>query len=146
MKFGADLLHNADLQVNTFESNGVFTYPYISNYLTDLYLSQHGGGAACDSAASQAYGTSSVATQPTDIYPCYTSFVQGFGPPSFGVKTFDYGIFAQDNWKFSPRLTLELGVRYDQEMLPTEPSAYVNAAVPQSANHPTDKNNIGPRI
>jgi hypothetical protein len=146
MKFGADLLHNADLQVNTFESNGVFNYPYISNYLTDLYLSQHGGGAACDSAATQAYVSSSVAGQTTDIYPCYTSFVEGFGPPSFGVNTFDYGIFAQDNWKFSPRLTLELGVRYDQEMLPTEPAAYVNPLAPQTANHPTDKNNLGPRI
>jgi hypothetical protein len=151
IKFGADLLHNADLQVNTFESNGVFNYAYISTYLTDLYLSQHGGSGVCDNAATgnstANSGTGQVAgVAGTDAYPCYTSFVQGFGPPSFGVKTFDYGIFAQDNWKFSPRLTLELGVRYDQEMLPAEPAAYVNAAVPQTANHPSDKNNLGPRV
>ena len=30
----------------------------------------------------------------------------------------DYGFFAQDNWKISPRLTLELGLRYDYEALP----------------------------
>ncbi len=148
MKFGVDLLHNADQQVNTFESNGVFTYPYISNYLTDLYLAQHGGGAVCNSSASQAYASStgSVAGQPADTFPCYTSFVQGFGPPAFSVTTFDYGVFAQDNWKFSPRLTLELGLRYDQEMLPAEPAAYVNSAVPATGNQPSDKNNFGPRL
>ena len=158
-KFGVDLVHNADLQVNTFESNGVFNYAYISNYLTDLYLSQHGASTGvCDSAASQAFVTSttappgtSVAGQGNDTYRCYTSYVQGFGPPTFDVQTLDYGVFAQDNWKFSPRLTLELGLRYDQELLPAEKAAYVNPletvnGVAVSNNHPADRNNFGPRL
>jgi hypothetical protein len=147
-KFGVDLLHNSDLINNTFESNGVFSYGYISNYLTDLYLSKHGGTGVCNSSAAQAYAasTGSVAGQPGDTFPCYTGFVQGFGNPVFAMNTFDYGVFAQDNWKFSPRLTLELGVRYDQELIPTQQAAYVNPAVPQTANKPSDKNNVGPRI
>ncbi len=28
------------------------------------------------------------------------------------------GVFAQDNWKFTPRLTFELGLRWDYEALP----------------------------
>jgi Carboxypeptidase regulatory-like domain/TonB dependent receptor/TonB-dependent Receptor Plug Domain len=148
-KFGVDLLHNADLINNTFESNGVFSYGYISNYLTDLYLSKHGASSGvCNSSAAQAYATStgSVAGQPGDTFPCYTSFVQGFGNPVFAMNTFDYGVFAQDNWKFSPRLTLELGLRYDQEIIPAQQASYVNPAVPQTANKPTDKNNFGPRV
>ncbi len=29
------------------------------------------------------------------------------------TENFQYGFFAQDNWKFNPKLTLNLGVRYD---------------------------------
>jgi len=72
--------------------------------------------------------------------------VQGYGNPVFGIGTLDYAVFAQDNWKVTPQLTLELGLRYDQELLPTEPASYVNPAVPQTANHPNDKNNFGPRV
>jgi len=43
----------------------------------------------------------------------------------------DTGLFVQDNWKFSPRLTLELGLRWDYEALPG-PSSALTAAVNQN--------------
>jgi len=147
-KFGADLLHNADLINNTFESNGLYTYGYQATYFTDLFLSQnaYAGTGVCNAAASQVYATGAVGTA-----PCYTAYAQGYGNPVFGINTFDWAIFAQDNWKFSPRLTLELGLRYDKEMLPTQQTSYVNPAeivsgVAVGANHPSDNNNLGPRI
>ncbi len=147
-KFGGDFLHNADLINNTFESNGVYTYGYQSNYFTDLYLSQHGyaGTGVCNAAGSQVYAAGAVGAA-----PCYSSYVQGYGNPVFAINTFDWAVFAQDNWKISPRLTLELGVRYDQEILPTQQSNYVNPneivnGVAVGSNHPGDKNNFGPRI
>jgi outer membrane receptor protein involved in Fe transport len=147
-KFGVDLLHNADLINNTFESNGVYTYGYQSNYFTDLYLSQHSytGTGVCNASASQVYAAGAVGTA-----PCYSSYVQGYGNPIFGIATLDYGVFAQDNWKLTPQLTLELGLRYDQELLPTQQTSYVNPAeivggVAVGANHPSDKNNFGPRV
>ena len=85
--------------------------------------------------------------------PCYASVTQGFGPPVFAVSTFDYGIFAQDNWKITPRLTLQLGLRYDYEHLPgNAANANLTAAsgsfVPYAGltNAPSDKNNFGPRL
>lgn len=147
-KFGGDLLHNADQINNTFESNGLFTYGYQSNYFTDLYLSKNGytGTGVCNSSASQVYAAGAVGTA-----PCYSSFAQGFGNPVFGINTFDWAVFAQDNWKVSPRLTLELGLRYDKEMLPTQKASYVNPAeivngVAVGNNHPSDNNNFGPRL
>ncbi len=152
-KFGVDLLHNADLLNNTFDNEGVYSYAFISNYLTDVYLAQHNATPQCNSAAAAnstaASGTGQVAgIAGTDIYPCYTGFVQGFGNPVFGMSTFDYGLFAQDNWKVTPQLTLEIGLRYDQEMIPAEQAAYINtnAAASQTANQPSDKNNLGPRL
>jgi hypothetical protein len=150
-KFGADVLHNDDF-INTLNGSysgstigpeGVYTYSYIGNYLADLH--SKGGPGTCDNKQSSA-GTASINAVGT--YQCFAAngFQQTFGNPIFDITTLDYGVFAQDNWKISPRLTLELGVRYDYELLPTPPSYLANSAVPQTANRPSDKNNIGPRI
>jgi hypothetical protein len=148
VKVGADMVHNYDLINNTFESNGVYTYGYQSNYFTDLYLSKNGytGKGVCNSSASQVYSATAIGTA-----PCYTGYVQGYGNPIYDLATFDWAGFIQDNWKFSPRLSLELGLRYDQEVLPAQKTAYVNPnevinGVAVGNNHPSDKNNFGPRI
>ncbi len=83
--------------------------------------------------------------------PCYTSYFQGYGNPLFDITTTDYGFFAQDNWKITPRLTLELGVRYDYQQLPDPKTALTQTSgsyspFPGVTNRPSDKNNIGPRI
>ncbi len=38
----------------------------------------------------------------------------------FGTRNFEYGVFAQDDWKISQRLTLNLGLRYEILTYPTE--------------------------
>jgi hypothetical protein len=76
---------------------------------------------------------------------------QYFGATQFAMQTMDYAGFIQDNWKVSPRLTLELGLRYDYESLPAPPTNLTSAVgsfVPFAGltNAPSDKNNFGPRI
>jgi len=77
----------------------------------------------------------------------------------FGTRNYEYGEFAQDDWKITPRLTLNLGVRYDIYTNPTEEhdrQAALDAAtgtvqlagqngVPRSIIN-TDKNNFAPRV
>jgi len=150
--FGVDTVHNADLINNTFESNGVYNYTYVSNYLTDLYTKTKSN--TCNSTAA---GATTATTSGLGAFPCYSGFTQGYGPPIFGITTLDYGFFAQDNWKVTPRLTAELGVRYDYEQLPgnTANAALTAPAVvgtlsytpfAGTTNAPSDKNNIGPRL
>jgi len=170
IKFGLDVLHNTDLINNLYESNGIYTYTYIGNYFSDLNTRNSGGTAdTCNSSASSAATVAKSAstglytvTPATGTYPCYSSFVEGFGlTPAYSIATTDYGFFAQDNWKISPRLTLELGLRYDYESLPnassklTAPLTVQNPAgatlysyAPYNGltNRPSDKNNIGPRV
>jgi Carboxypeptidase regulatory-like domain/TonB-dependent Receptor Plug Domain len=147
LKFGGDVVHNYDLINNTYESNGEYVYSYISTYVTDLLAK---GRGTCNSSGTPSQ-TSATGTSVLGTYPCYADYYQGFGPPVFAISTLDYGVFAQDNWKISPRLTLELGLRYDYEFTPsprTNLTTAVGSFVPYSQllNHPSDKNNFGPRI
>jgi Carboxypeptidase regulatory-like domain len=135
LKFGADLVHNFDLQNNLYQGNGAYTYSSsIVNYFSDL-LSK---GRTCNNTGS------GVGSASNGFYSCYNSFTQGFGPAVFQLSTLDTGYFVQDDWKLTPRLTLNLGVRYDYESLP---APYSNlTTLPQTANHPSDKNNVAPRL
>jgi len=150
--FGGDAVHNYDLINNTYESNGDYSYSYLGNYFNDL-LNKTAGKAAstCGSQSGQNPTATGTQTGWTGDLPCYGSYYQGFGDPTFAISTLDYSGFAQDNWKVSPRLTLELGVRYDYEFLPSPVSNLITATTgftpyAQLANHPSDKNNVGPRV
>ncbi len=60
------------------------------------------------------------------------------------MKTTDLNFFLQDDWRVTPRLTLNLGVRYEYQRNPD--AINVNPLLPQTANKVSDKNNFGPRI
>jgi hypothetical protein len=46
-------------------------------------------------------------------------FRQAFGNPSVSFPVTNFGAFVQDHWTFTSRLTVDLGVRYDVERLPS---------------------------
>ena len=145
-RFGVDTLHNSDLMNNTYQSNGSFSYKYVGNFFNDILNAKNGTPAkGCDANASQNGATV------TGAYPCYSSFSQGFGNPVYSLSTTDIGVFAQDNWKFSPRLTLELGIRWDKETIPGPDPNLTTATgtfVPYNGmtNSPSDNFDLGPRI
>jgi len=146
-KFGVDAVHNFDLMNNTYKSNGDFSYNWVGNYFNDLLNRKNGTALGCDVNASQNYSGSSVVGN----YPCYYDFIQGFGNPVYTISTIDIGVFAQDNWKFSPRLTLELGLRWDHEAIPGADSnltSTVGSFQPYNGltNNPSDNTDFGPRI
>ena len=72
------------------------------------------------------------------------------------MTTFDYNFFVQDDFRITPRLTVNLGLRYELIDLPKAqiPNPNNTTVIPYdgrtlaqaTSNLPTDKNNFGPRF
>ena len=73
----------------------------------------------------------------------YTTYLESFGNPQIDYKSTFYNWFVQDDWKVTPKLKLNYGVRYDLYKIPN-----ANSASPFSASQKfnVDKNNFAPRL
>ena len=142
-KWGMDISHVRDIDDNLFTGAGSYTYSNINDFIVDYVNFTTGGslraaGRTCSTQSSPASNTRLAGK-------CYTSnFSQGFGPSRFALSTTDFAFFGQDDWHATPRLTLNLGLRWEYEKFPQP--FLVNPAIPQTANRPSDKNNFGPRL
>lgn len=138
-KFGVDFNNVGDYINNLYNENGGYTYNFIGDYLSDYYHATQGLG-------------------PSNYVGTYSAYVQNFGPTAFQLNTKDYAFYAEDDWKILPRLTLNLGLRYEYESIPSQfvPNPDTSAAttgmlagIPMNrltSQSPDDKNNIGPRV
>jgi outer membrane receptor protein involved in Fe transport len=80
-----------------------------------------------------------------------TTYFQGIGNTNRPSTDTSLGVFAQDSWKISRKLTLNYGVRYDIEWAPIFPPATaLNAAANQAQGVlqgiPLNTKNVQPRI
>jgi hypothetical protein len=132
LKAGFDITHVNDFSQNLSTQYGSYSYSSLLDFFSDFYKPD-----ACLATVG------GVANTPV---PCYSSYSQAFGPLGFQFSTNDVAFFAEDNWRILPRFTLNLGLRYEYEILPSPFTALVNPAVPQTGQMPSDKNNVGPRI
>jgi outer membrane receptor protein involved in Fe transport len=82
----------------------------------------------------------------------YVQAFSGLGTPGAIVhpNVLDLAGFVQDEWRLRPRLTLNLGLRYDLQAsakpLVKNPSPALAAAGIDTSALPTDKNNFAPRL
>ncbi|CAN5445178.1 TonB-dependent receptor [soil metagenome] len=144
-KFGGDINRvTDDIQNLRFEA-GSFSYNNINDFIVDYTNFR----TPLPAATVCATGTRLVGR-------CYTSdFQQGVGSPGIKLTTFDYNFFVQDDFRVTPRLTVNLGVRYEYIKMPDTPLANSDTAVipndgrtlaEATSTLPSDKNNFGPRF
>ncbi len=78
------------------------------------------------------------------LSPLATSFVQGFGKEDLNILRNSLGFWVQDDWKIKRRLTLNLGLRYDNDigMIGDSPTLKSGLKTP----HNGDNNNLAPRL
>lgn len=125
IKFGADWDRNNDRLDEIYGGAGKYHYTAFGDFLADYYHAVDGLGP------------------PNYYVDAYSGFSQTFGPAGFFITTNDFAGFANDEWQVHPRLTLTVGVRYEYERGPQ--AFLINPQLPQTANHPDDRNNVAPR-
>ena len=135
VKWGGDFNNVKDVQDNLRNYAGAYSYSNINDFIIDYVNFSTTGGL----------GAGVVCSTTTRVRGrCYTgNYNQGFGTTLFEFTTKDYNFFVSDEWRYTPRLTVNLGLRYEYERLP---SPQIPSNVPQTNNFPRDKNNFGPRM
>ncbi|MCU1242642.1 MAG: Oar protein, partial [Candidatus Acidoferrum typicum] len=131
LRFGFDFNHVNDVEDNLFRESGDISYSTRADYLSDYAAAVNQLGPRCTSKAGAAI-------------PCYSSFNQQLGPSKFTFSTDDLAFFVQDDWRVQPYFTVNLGLRYETELMPSPQIA--NPALPLSSKFPNDFKDFGPRL
>ncbi len=70
------------------------------------------------------------------------SYVRRVGNPRMGIRRSEWHSYVQDDWKITPALTLNLGVRYELNTAPRE----AKDRIPHQYLLKTDSDNFAPRL
>ncbi|HEX2270133.1 MAG TPA: carboxypeptidase regulatory-like domain-containing protein [Pyrinomonadaceae bacterium] len=157
LKFGGDINFVKDIINNLRFLGGEFSYTganSLNDFIMDYTNFQTNGAIrALPSDALLGLCPSVTLTGANPTPPaqrrragkCYAgSFTQGFGVLGLTMKTTDFNYFIQDDWRVTPRFTLNLGLRYEYQLNPDPIN--VNPALAQTGNKIDDRNNFGPRV
>ncbi|MBC7926388.1 MAG: TonB-dependent receptor, partial [Bryobacteraceae bacterium] len=77
------------------------------------------------------------------VSPLVSSYVQGFGNFNIDIPRNIVGFWVQDDWKVTRRLTLNLGIRYDNDLGIWSTPALKSGVLPARGGQNT---NFGPRV
>jgi len=150
-KFGGDLNFVKDIINNLRFIGGEFNYTGangLPDFIVDYVNFQTNGairalvpGAANTPTANNGFCIGSTRR----AGKCYAgNFNQGFGVLGLDMKTTDINWFVQDDWRVTPRFTLNLGLRYEYQLNPDPIN--INPNLLQTNRKVDDRNNFGPRI
>ena len=140
LKFGGDINLVHEIMINLFQGGGIYSYSGTS-------VTQNFQSWAADAFAGQSGDTDPYAGSH------YTTFVQTIdqvnsiasgrsGADDFWMKMYDG--FAEDTWKVSQKLTVNLGARYDFQLTPAP--AIPNTSSALAAEYNTTIKNVADRV
>ena len=98
-KFGVRLRGQTDDNISRLDFNGTFTFSSIEQYQRTLLLQQQGYSPA------QIRAMGGGASQ----------FTKNAGMPELALHQVDVGVFAGDDWRVRPNITVSAGLRYETQ-------------------------------
>ncbi|HEX4750847.1 MAG TPA: carboxypeptidase regulatory-like domain-containing protein [Bryobacteraceae bacterium] len=117
-KFGVDFMSTEDYYNELNTGNGSYSFANANAFALDY---GHGG---------------------TD----YSSYAQTFGNRIIDTTLPTIGVYAQDQYRVRPNLTLYYGIRYEKNWIPQPPGQYVNSTYPQTGRIDQDNLDFAPRV
>jgi hypothetical protein len=149
VKVGGEFSHVFDRISNLRTETGSYSYNNISDFIIDYVHWQ-----------SPSTVISSCITNPTTVGrvvgKCYTSdYIQGAGIPGLDLSVNEYSAFIQDDFRLTPHVTFNLGLRWEYQKLPSAVLANTGTSVipndgrtlnEATSTLPDDKDNFGPRL
>ena len=94
VKFGGRLRVTTDSNQAQTDFNGMFTFPSLSAYQNAL------AGVPCN---------------PSIPTSCPSQFTIATGPAQFNINFADIGLYAEDDWRIRPNMTLSYGLRFETQ-------------------------------
>lgn len=119
MKFGVNIAHTEDLAKSLSGQYGIYNYSSLNNFALDF------SGNTAGAKNWNTYG-------------------QLFGNQVVDTKLLNYAFYAQDQFRVTPRLTVNYGGRYEYTRIP-QPTI-VNPDYPQTGLIHSPRNNWSPRV
>jgi hypothetical protein len=132
LKYGIDLAYLRSVENAVFSGPGGYTYTTFTNFAYDL--------------TPQATDPVSTVSPYASSGRHYSTFAQAVGHPLTGISIRDYDFFAQDLYQITPKLSLNLGLRYEYASFtqPPLPTYAATRAGVGKINQPTT--NFAPRL
>ncbi|HZL26473.1 MAG TPA: TonB-dependent receptor [Acidobacteriaceae bacterium] len=167
-KLGLDFNKVSDYINNLYNGYGTYDFDWAYSFIGDYLHKTTGlGGTGYAGGNGTPFNSSS-----TDYnFGLYSSYSQGYTVPqnynetantgtpdnvgaSALIATREYAGYATDDWRMTPKLTVTLGVRYEYEYVPANPTpnpdfvgvASVGKYKPDTTARPDDRNNVQPRL
>ena len=118
-KFGLDVVHTLDVGVNLRNGFGTYSYASFTDFAMDYSGNTTGGKR-------------------------WTTYSQRFGEPRVETAIRDLNWYAQDQFRITPGLTLNYGLRHEVAYLP-QPKIF-NPDYPATQRIPQTRRNLAPRL
>jgi hypothetical protein len=119
LKFGADISTVNDYSYFIQNVNGAYTYQTPTKFAEDFSGNTTGGKE-------------------------WSKYVQAFGNPAVNTRINQYGFYVEDQWKVTPKLTANIGLRYEYSQLPQPKTC--NQIYTQTCHINSPGDNWAPRI